>query len=226
MSATESPNLTTALAAFQSDLPTIGKSNTATVKSDKGTYTYNYADLADVSAAILPSLAPHGLAWSTQPTMEDGHFLLRYQLRHVSGETIEGAYPLPAPGNAQGMGSAITYARRYTLCSVTGVAPAEDDDDGASASSASRPAKRAPAKADGQQADAATATPGPPRGGTKALRIELAKAGTGLGMDINAINADFFDWSTGGSIGEADEGTLQQYLGVLQKRLTATADHG
>ena len=41
-----------ALAAFQRDLPRIGKGNTAQVKSDKANYSYRYADLADISAAV------------------------------------------------------------------------------------------------------------------------------------------------------------------------------
>jgi ribosomal protein S20 len=51
---------------------------------------------------------------------------------HTSGEKVSGEYPLPTGGSPQALGSAITYARRYCLCAVTGVA-ADDDDDGAAA---------------------------------------------------------------------------------------------
>lgn len=120
--------LAAALAAFQAELPRIGKGNTA----DTGQYTYRYADLADVSQAAMPLLGRHGLSFSSLPTFApDGRFALRYELHHASGASIGGWYPLPDPTTTkpQAVGSAITYARRYTLCAVTGIAPDSDDDD-------------------------------------------------------------------------------------------------
>lgn len=122
-------NLVSALAAFQAELPKVAKGNTA----NTGTYSYSYADLADVSAAILPALANHGLTFSCRPTLDDqGRFVLSYVLAHVSGEGMSGCYPLPT-GTPQVVGSAITYARRYVLLAITGVAPDGDDDDGRAA---------------------------------------------------------------------------------------------
>lgn len=122
-------NLAAALAAFQLELPTLGKGNTALVRSDKGNYSYKYADLADVSTVVLPLLAKHGLSFSCKPTIdEQGHFVLAYVLRHVSGEQDAGSYPLPSGVSPQQVGSAITFGRRYVLCAMTGVAPDEDDD--------------------------------------------------------------------------------------------------
>src|SRR3546814_9829350 len=76
-----------------------------------------YADLADIVKVVLPALAAQGLAWITTPTMVDDSFVLRYELRHVSGESVEGQWPLPDPtkAKAQELGSAVTYAKRYTL---------------------------------------------------------------------------------------------------------------
>lgn len=129
MSETAQPEtLATALAAFQAELPRVGKGNTA----DAGTYKYKYADLADVSSAVLPLLGKHGLSFSAKPMLDgDGKFVLEYTLRHSSGEQDGGRYPLPT-GKPQDVGSAITYARRYALQCMTGVAP-DADDDGASA---------------------------------------------------------------------------------------------
>jgi hypothetical protein len=59
-------------------------------------------------------------------------FVLAYRLGHVDGGEICGFYPL-GTGTPQQLGSAITYARRYCLCAVTGVAPGGEDDDGAQA---------------------------------------------------------------------------------------------
>ena len=120
-------SLTAALAAFQAEIPTVAKSNEA----NAGTYKYSYADLSDVTEVAMPLLGKHGLAWVTIPTMTDaGGFVLKYELRHESGDSIEGVYPLPAPTmQAQQVGSAITYARRYAFCAVTGIAPGGDDTD-------------------------------------------------------------------------------------------------
>lgn len=123
-----------ALAAVQAQLPKIGKGQTA----DTGKYVYKYADLADVSQEILPRLGAAGLAFTSRPTILDGQFVLAYSLVHFSGEREDGIYPLPSSGSPQQIGSAITYARRYCLCAVTGVAPDSDDDDGAAAEASHR----------------------------------------------------------------------------------------
>lgn len=129
---TEHATLAAALAAFQAELPTIKKTKTAKVKTkDGGQFSYGYAGLAEVSATVMPLLGKHGLSFTAKPTVVDGKFVLAYRLLHASGDADEGVYPLSS-GSAQEQGSAITYARRYALCSVTGVA-AEEDDDGAAA---------------------------------------------------------------------------------------------
>lgn len=123
-------SLAAALAAFQAELPSVGKDNTATVPTKTGgSYTYKFADLSDVSRAVLPAMALHGLSFSSKPTLTDnGHFVLAYVLRHDSGEEDAGTYPLPTGGTPQSVGSALTYARRYVLSAMSGVAPDEDDD--------------------------------------------------------------------------------------------------
>jgi hypothetical protein len=129
---TEAPSLAAALAAVQRKLPDVRKAETAHVRSDKGNYSYRYATLPDITKAVLPLLGENGLAWVTRPTLVDDRFVLVYELLHISGEKVSGEYPLPTGGSPQALGSAITYARRYCLCAVTGVA-ADDDDDGAAA---------------------------------------------------------------------------------------------
>lgn len=124
--------VTAALGRFQENLPHVGKGAVA----DAGKFSYSYATLEAVSSVVLPALAKQGLAWTcyTEVT-ENGMFVLYYELRHVSGGMISGVYPLPPPKTAsQPMGSSITYAKRYALLMVTGVAPGGDDDDGWQAS--------------------------------------------------------------------------------------------
>lgn len=129
--------LAAALAAFQANLPAVFKTETAKVPTKTGgSYSYSYANLAQVANAVMARMGPLGLSFVARPTLNaDGRFVLAYDLMHEGGDKISGEYPLPSTGTAQEWGSAITYARRYTLCSVTGVAP-DEDDDGAAASTA------------------------------------------------------------------------------------------
>lgn len=124
-------NLTAALVALQAKLPHIGKDSAAVVPTKAGgVYGYKYADLATVSKQLLPAIAAVGLAFTAFPTLDEaGRFVLRYTLAHELEGEITGAYPLPTGGSPQQQGGAITYARRYCLCAVTGAAADDDDDD-------------------------------------------------------------------------------------------------
>lgn len=106
---------------------------------------YSYADLADVMSAIKGPLAENGLAILHQLNFaEDGYFLVT-TLGHESGESIATFYPLPNPLTssirAQEFGSALTYARRYSVSSLVGIA-SEEDDDGQIAADTTPPPKK------------------------------------------------------------------------------------
>jgi len=137
----------TALATFQTEIPNVSKNQKAQIESDKGSFSYTYAALTDITAQVLPLLAKLGLSWSAKPTLSEAGFVLAYSLRHTAGHVETGEYPLPDPSRtpARQLGSAITYARRYCLTAVTGVAPGGDDDDGANAQDAraAEPARKA-----------------------------------------------------------------------------------
>lgn len=148
------PNLASALAAFQQSLPTVHKGATGQVGQNRN---YKYADLSDLNSAVLPALGAVGLSFSAKPTLnEGGRFVLAYTLRHEAGESDSGEYPLPEDATPQQMGSSQTYAKRYILQALTGVAP-DDDDDGAQAPSYShrqqRPQRPAQGPQNGQQRD-------------------------------------------------------------------------
>jgi hypothetical protein len=130
--------LAKALAAFQAEMPTVTKNHTATVKSDKGSYSYTYAGLADVSEAAMPLLAKHGLSFSTLPS---GQALVG-MLLHESGESLTASLPING-ATPQQIGSSLTYMRRYLLGCMTGVVT-DDDDDGQQAQQAAT--KRKPAQ--------------------------------------------------------------------------------
>ena len=87
-----------------------------------------YADLKEVIECVKAPFANNGLSFSQFPISSDGFAGVETILMHESGEYISNEFTLKcAKNDPQGMGSAITYARRYSLQSVAGV-PAEDDD--------------------------------------------------------------------------------------------------
>ena len=134
-----------ALAKAQVELENPAKTKTAKVKGvSKKTgkdfeMSYTYADIGDVLASARPILAKHGISITQVPMPRANMMMLVTRLSHA-GQWIEGDYPVcQIAADHQQMGSALTYARRYALTAMIGVA-AEDDDDGANAASPQRPA--------------------------------------------------------------------------------------
>lgn len=121
-------NLAAALVAAQSELKNPPKDQWNPFHKSK------YADLASVREYVVPVLQKHGLAVTQFPTTDDGKPGLCSILLHVSGEYISTTIKIcPAKEDPQGIGAAITYARRYALQSIAGVV-ADVDDDGNEAS--------------------------------------------------------------------------------------------
>jgi hypothetical protein len=93
-----------------------------------------YASLDAILDAARPILNKHGLALSQEPVFQDGLAGVVTRIIHTGGESRESTLLLPLRDqSAQGVGSALTYARRYAVSSVLGMA-ADDDDDGQQAS--------------------------------------------------------------------------------------------
>jgi len=86
-----------------------------------------YVDLAGAIDSVREALSANGLA-IVQSTEAGEKLVLHTTLLHSSGEWIGGTYPIVAvKPDPQGIGSAVTYARRYSLMALLGIA-AEDDD--------------------------------------------------------------------------------------------------
>jgi hypothetical protein len=88
-----------------------------------------YADLASIRDATIPHLAKYGLSIHQVTKLNGAGMLLVTRLAHSSGQWIVSEYPIPVSDRPHVMGSAITYARRYSWAAITGIA-AEKDDDG------------------------------------------------------------------------------------------------
>jgi len=95
-----------------------------------------YADLASVWDACRKELSENGLSVVQVPEMLDGEGVkikVNTLLMHSSGEWISGDLTMiPVKEDPQGVGSAITYARRYSLSAFVGIAPEDDDGNAAS----------------------------------------------------------------------------------------------
>lgn len=107
----------------------------------------SYATLDSVLEAVAPALGENGLTVVQSPDIVADRTVLRTTLYHESGEFLESVFPLPDTLKPQELGSAITYARRYSLCAILNVTADEDDDGEATRSSGgNKQSSPAPAK--------------------------------------------------------------------------------
>lgn len=93
-----------------------------------------YADLSACVEAVIDALNDNGIAMMQRVSPSDNGVIVETMLIHESGETISnGQLHVPATKHdAQGYGSALTYARRYSLMAACGIAPEDDDSNAAS----------------------------------------------------------------------------------------------
>ena len=139
MAAEAHKTLLQALLAVQKEIPRLALKKSG--EGQIGSRSYSYLTLDKLHDAVLPVLSRHGLVWITRPSIGENGPSLTYELRcpgEISDaegykEALMGVMPLMLDKpNMQALGSAITYARRYSLLSVLG-AVADEDDDGAAA---------------------------------------------------------------------------------------------
>jgi len=106
--------------------------NNPTKNADNGHFKTKYADLAACRDAVLPVLAKYGIALvQMAETTEDGRSVTLQTVLLCGSERMDcGTLRLPLSGKnlSHALGSALTYMRRYALCSVAGVAADQDDD--------------------------------------------------------------------------------------------------
>ena len=165
---------------------------TAKKDSENPFFNSKYADITSVFEACRAQLAKHGLAVSQPFTFdEEGVPVVTTILMHSSGEWLSGNLKLkPTKPDPQGVGSALTYGRRYSLEGILGIAREDEDDDGNAASE--RPAEAVippSAEATADQGGEKQKTPPPPPV-SKALTVEEKNA---LMKDLNRLLQEFGD---------------------------------
>lgn len=129
--------LATALAKAQ------GQIEDATKDGFNPGFKSKYADIASVRAVIREPLAVNDLAIMQFPRTRQGFVEVETMLIHKSGEFVSETLELPvAKFDAHGIGSGITYGRRYGLMSVLCLATVDDDGNAAVEKPTAPPAKR------------------------------------------------------------------------------------
>lgn len=130
--------IATALCAAQAELKSAEKDG------KNPHFKSHYATVESVLDACLPVLNKHGIALIQRPCPCADGVELETMFVHSSGEWVSGRIHIPLSKNdAHGVGSAITYSRRYSLAAMAGLK--QGDDDGTAAVEAANPLAKLPA---------------------------------------------------------------------------------
>jgi hypothetical protein len=122
--------IATALAKAQAELVNPEKTLTATVMGRNGERTFRYASLATGLDLIRKCLGQQQIAVVQSTAVDQGRIMLTTRLVHASGEWVSSLWPVchAAEASAQVKGAALTYARRYALFTLVGIAGEDDLD--------------------------------------------------------------------------------------------------
>lgn len=132
-------DIATALAKAQAEIEGAKKDST------NPHFKSSYADLASVWDACRKALTVNGLSVVQGPVSDEGRVGVTTMLMHSSGQWLESTFFMrPTKDDPQGAGSALTYARRYALAAMVGVAPEDDDGNAASEKPTGKPVAVAP----------------------------------------------------------------------------------
>lgn len=126
-----------AMAAFKANPPKIEKDGHVNFTNSKNQVTdYRHATLANVTEKINKALSENGLSAAWETVQDEKGIAVTCKITHIMGHsestTLKAAGDESGGKNRiQGIGSTVTYLQRYTILSLTGLATAEMDDDGA-----------------------------------------------------------------------------------------------
>lgn len=118
----------TAFAEMQPELPEVIEKSKA--------HNSNYASLEDINDAVKPILAKHGFGLSFRVNQDNGTIKVTGILSHRDGHSestdLAGSADTSGSKNAiQGIGSSVSYLKRYVLCALLNISTRGQDDDGA-----------------------------------------------------------------------------------------------
>jgi hypothetical protein len=109
-----------------------GAINNPSKKATNPHFNSQYADLSGGITSIREGMSANGIAFVQATRVEGDVLMLDTRLTHSSGQWLECEYPVcKFPVQPQIMGSAMTYARRYSLFGLVGIAGEDDDGNGA-----------------------------------------------------------------------------------------------
>jgi hypothetical protein len=123
-----------AMALFKSQCGPIPRNSVAKVTGRNGQqFSYHYAKLSDISRVIDPVLGRNGFSYSWDSVAHDRNLNVTCTVRHANGHSVASTFQVPTEASGgmnaqQAMGSALEYARRYSLTSALGISTGDDDD--------------------------------------------------------------------------------------------------
>ena len=220
-------NISGALAKAQAELTNPEKSLVAIIRSPfprEADRTFRYAPLSSGLDIVRKSLGRHEIATiqSTEIDKESGLLRLTTVLAHSSGEWISSEWPvcpMSDIASAQRMGAALTYARRYALFTLVGIA-GEDDLDAPDLGAAPKPAAELPRPGSQSNGQAAEGKRTAHEGGKLP---ESAAASSVLGVQLSAsLRESLIEQMA--AINSADEAAAWAHRNLPAKNTLTTAD--
>lgn len=177
--------------------------------SDNPFFKSRYASFSEIVRASRPSLTANGLAVLQRViTLADGSMLLHTVLGHTSGQYIDSTMRInPPKADVQGIGSYITYLKRYSYAALVGVCTANEDDDGEGAMARTQQQKQS----NGNDASASGVI-------TKGQLESLLKM---LDMleDGDVLEKNMLAFNKIGSLSDMNQDQYQKALAYLKKAL-------
>lgn len=131
---TQQAKLFAALAKAQGDFLPIEKNRSVTIRSEKGSYAFRYADLEETISKTRPALSANGLALLQRIEPSPSGPVLVCTLVHAEGGSISSELSIAGVrdmGDPKKFGAAMTYLRRYLVTAILGVAADDDLDEDA-----------------------------------------------------------------------------------------------
>lgn len=177
--------------------------------SENPHFKSKYADLASVWDACREALTKNELSVIQLTSGGPETVTVTTILAHSSGESVSTALTIrPMKADAQGLGSAISYGRRYSLAAMVGVAP--EDDDGNAASAPQKGAEKAAVKAAQEQKQANMLTLSFPSGDAKNFATASAY--------LDALESELSNADDPGALFDANHDLLQRIQAAAFKR--------